>query len=561
MTEQAQTDPARCNGRVVLTWEKTGRGRPVVKALCDGEVVLLERLDLADPKQRAKFARRLHQKAKIAPAQTERELVRFASEWIDSHNSDAETDARQAPDAPELDAREIVRPERFILPELSGLSVPAMVPAGDQVIGQWWCYLRWRDGRRERRVLKSTIEGPDGRRLWVYPKPADATPNMRPGWSAEARRRWLEGEPAPSAAEVFRQVCERVAWFVDLPASNAAGIGATVGLWALLSYVYHAWPAVPYLYVGGTLGSGKSRLFEVLSRLVFRPFGSSSLSPAAMFRTLHAGGGVLLLDEAERLRDTRDPGMGELLAMLLAGYKAGGTAARLEPVGEKGFHTVLFQVFGPKALACIAGLPPALVSRCIPIAMIRAAPDSPKPRRRIDAHPERWQSIRDALHALALEHGPTWLELAARADVCPAGLSGRDYELWQPLLALAAFVEQEGADGLLRLVQEHALEVIEGARDEQIPERDQTLLKALADAVRSGERPTPGELLERAKTSEPDGFGRWTPRAVSEYLKRYGLTTCKTDGRKRYSRVSLADLERVQISYGVDLGIDADTTP
>ena len=102
------------------------------------------------------------------------------------------------------------------------------------------------------------------------------------------------------------------------------------------------------------------------------------------------------MDEAERLRNTQDPATAEILSMLLAGYKKGGTATRLEPVGDSGFKTVSFDVFGPKALACIAGLPPALASRAIPVTMFRSPPGSEKPRRRIDADPEGWQRLRDA---------------------------------------------------------------------------------------------------------------------------------------------------------------------
>src|SRR6516164_10108058 len=131
--------------------------------------------------------------------------------------------------------------------------------------------------------------------------------------------------------------------------------------------------------------------------------------------------------------------------MLLAGYKRGGQATRLEPVGDT-FRPVAFDVYGPKALACIAGLPPALASRCIPVVMFRAEKGSLKPKRRIDADPEGWRRLRDDLYALALEHGADWLGLAQRADVCPSGLDGRSYELWQPLLALAAWFEGHGAE-------------------------------------------------------------------------------------------------------------------
>ena len=65
--------------------------------------------------------------------------------------------------------------------------------------------------------------------------------------------------------------------------------------------------------------------------------------------------------------------------------------------------------------------------------MFRAAPGSDKPRRRIDADAKTWVQLRDDLHALAMGYGLTWIKLAGKTDVCPA-MSGRDFELWQPLL-------------------------------------------------------------------------------------------------------------------------------
>jgi hypothetical protein len=311
---------------------------------------------------------------------------------------------------------------------------------------------------------------------------------------------------------------------------------------------------VPYLNIGGPLGSGKSRLFEILGRLVFRPLASSNMTAAALFRTLHAQGGTLLLDEAERLRQTQAPDVADLLSMLLAGYKRGGQASRLEAIGDTGrFKMVSFDVFGPKALACIAGLPPALASRCIVVTMFRAAPRSEKPRRRIDVDPSGWQRLRDDLHALAMEHGSSWLDLARRTDVCPA-MGGRDFELWQPLLALASWMESHGARGLLSLLKSHALATIERGRDESVPDADETLLRILADAVRAGDRLTPHEILARALDSEPVIFKNWQPRTVTARLKSYGIPTARKIGsRREYRDVTPDVLRRIQASYGIDL--------
>jgi hypothetical protein len=188
--------------------------------------------------------------------------------------------------------------------------------------------------------------------------------------------------------------------------------------------------------------------------------------------------------------------------------------------------------------------------------MFRAAPNSEKPRRRVAAY--RWQPLRDQLHVLSLEHGSEWLALVDRTDVCPT-MSGRNYELWQPLLALAAWFEQRGVIGLLKLVQDYAQSSIDAGRDEKTPFEDEILLRLLADALRQGERPRASDVLTQAKVREPDGFERWTARGVSARLKRYGLATRKSDGDKVYGPESLEVLRRVETSYGMDLGLSEQT--
>jgi hypothetical protein len=389
--------------------------------------------------------------------------------------------------------------------------------------------------------------------------------NTTARWSASSRRAWLDGPTALDPAALFKRICERIAYFIELPQDTAAGTTATIALWVILTYIYQAWDAIPYLYVGGPAHSGKTTLFVILIRLAYRPLASSSLTGPALFRTLHDRGGTLLLDEAERLRQPT-PDQQELVSMLLAGYKRGGQATRLEPVGDS-FRPVSFDVYGPKALACIAGLPPALASRCITIRMFRAGPGSPKPKRRIDSDSAVWQLLRDDLHVLALEHGLVWLELSRRTAVCPEGINGRSFELWQPLLALASWIESHGATGLLKLVQQYALDSIHASKDEEVPEADETLLEILTEKVRKGWFPAPGEILTEAQERDPATFGkpdgkgpRWQPNAVRRRLISYGIPPPrKSNGERRFRDVTLEMLRRVQRHYGIDLGFSEPT--
>jgi len=324
-----------------------------------------------------------------------------------------------------------------------------------------------------------------------------------------------------------------------------------LALWVILTYGYSAWPAIPYLHLGGPASSGKSRVFEVLRRLVFRPLVSSNMTAASMFRTLHERGGTLLYDEAERLKEST-PDVSEIRSMLLAGYKRGGQAIRLEPVGRT-FRTVEFEVYGPKAMACIKGLPVALATRCIPVMMFRAGQGSPKPRRRIDDHLPRWEKLRADLHAMALDCGGQWLALSERADVCPT-MNGRQYELWQPLLALAAWIESCGAEGLLGLMQEYALASAESVQEEQTPDCDEVLLRALAGLIRDGASPTAKDVLARARDDEARTFDGWSAKGAANALRRYGIRTRKSQGRRHYGNVDLDALRQIQTIYGLELG-------
>lgn len=539
------------NAKEVLqfTYKPVGdNGRVSLTVKLGDDVLALDKLDVVSESARARFAKGLCRgRPGIDRAEVERQLLDIAREVQERKQAPA-----QPATATELDVSRIVRPERFITPEVSGLTVAIPTLCDDRPTGRWMLYLRWADGRREAIELPDSLALPDGAKLWIYPTPGEPSVGEVPAWAEADRKAWLAGAETSDPAEVFQRLCKCIAYFIDFPADRAPGTAATLALWAMLTYAYPAWPAIPYLYLGGPMGSGKTRVFEVLSRLVFRPLQSSNMTGAALFRTLHSKGGTLLYDEAERLKQST-PEVGEVNSMLLAGYKRGGRATRLEPVGDT-FRTVEFCVFGPKGLACIRGLPESLSSRCISVMMFRAGKDSLKPRRHIDGHAERWQALRADLHAMALEYGTDFLDLATRGHVCPA-MSGRQYELWQPLLALASWLEDHGAKGLLALMQNFATASNESAEDEQTPDRDEVLLRALAELVRAGQSPIAKDVLDRAEQGEPRTFTNWSAKGAANALRRYGIETRKTHGRRSYGHVALDDLRRVQTTYNMDLGL------
>jgi hypothetical protein len=450
----------------------------------------------------------------------------------------------------ELDISRIVRPHLFHVPEASGLLIPVAQSRGNErPEGKWLLCIQWADGRRECVDLEDYLDPGDGERIWFSVKPPAPLLNTVARWSQAGRAKWMSGF-RPDLKELFQRIFDQFLDFLEFPKDDMIGIVSTLSLWTMLTYTYPVWPAVPYLSIGGPLGSGKSRVFDVLVQLVFNPLPSSNLTAACLFRTLHAQAGTLLLDEAEKLRD-RTPDVGELLSILLAGYKHGGQATRLERVGDD-FKTSSFDVYGPKAIAGISNLPPALASRCIPILMFRAAKDSLVPKRRIDPTGPAWTELRDDLHCMALAYGASVLAMADWQPDC-ADLNGRNLELWQPILAMATLIEDAGMDGLVETVEKHAIKSIESTHEEIVPEVDEILLRLLREMSQDKSwGVTANEVLQAAIGEESSLFQRHTARGVAAVFNRYGIKSRRSGG-KRYFSATENQWKVIEQSYGLDL--------
>lgn len=218
----------------------------------DGKPLHIDTLNLSSAPARAKFLDALAQNF----------------DGIDRDDLDAELMALAAsnpPDAPaqaaelqEADVRRVVRPELFHTASVSGLTVPVVLDAGGKLVPRWRTYLRWANGRRDVTDVPDRLELPDGAALYVAPDPRESDATNLPAWSASARRDWLAGDAGPEPAQVFANVSERFSHYPDLPTEAAPGTTATLALWTMLSYCYPVWDAVPYLFIGGPMGTARS---------------------------------------------------------------------------------------------------------------------------------------------------------------------------------------------------------------------------------------------------------------------------------------------------------------
>jgi hypothetical protein len=451
----------------------------------------------------------------------------------------------------EVDGGQVVRPERFILPEVTGMAIPLRVRRKGELVFDWRLMLRWRDGLQEQVPLRDCLRV-DDREVFLRPSPGAPQAAFFDKWTRESREAWLRGDATMPPDEVCRRLIVAFAKHLDLPADTAGGTVAVLACWTVLTYIHPVFDSVPYLGIAGTLGSGKTRVLDLLEQVVFRPFATSSLSNSVLFRHLNTFGGTMLIDEGEQF-GSRSPAVNEIFNSLLAGYKRGKTVSRSTPTADGDYEPHQFCVAGPKAIACIGEMIPALVSRAVPIPMIRALPTSQKIRLRIDESKAEWAALRDGLHAMSMNFGAEWLELPEKKDVCPE-MHGRNYELWQPLLAIADWLDRHGATGLREDLRNHAIRTIEAGREVATPAEDEVVLRAIARLVEGQRGATAKEILERATGDEPSLFKNWSAKRVANCLRRYGLGSRKTRGSHVFEP-SRGELLRVQSAHQIDLGI------
>ncbi len=286
-------------------------------------------------------------------------------------------------------------------------------------------------------------------------------------WRYSDIQKFLNGETTPPG-EVFDHVHRLFTTHVDFGSSVESQV---LTLWTIGTYFYTLFPAYPYVALNGPKNSGKSTVLRVLQPIAFNMISTSDPTGPAMFRLIHNASCTVGIDEAERYHNPRDPGMQQIRQLLNSGYKQGMPAIRL--IGED-MKPQAFDVYSPKILAAIAGLEDILASRCITVPMRRADRQMPLLRPDFDG-----AEIRHRLYSLALtSFQAVYRNYFERPELHT--LHNRSGELWSPLVALAAFFEEEGGlSGLLHGISEAASWDEELSEGKALSDREEAVLQAL----------------------------------------------------------------------------------
>lgn len=323
--------------------------------------------------------------------------------------------------------------------------------------------------------------------------------------------RHFTGEPGLGMGKTglcaaLEEVSEFIRWYVFLTSDQLVAIT----LWVAHCHAFEWAEATPYLNIHSPeKRSGKSRLLEVLSLLVPRPWPTGRVTPAVLLRKVDAEVPTLLLDESDAAFRSDRQYSEALRAILDFGWRRGGQATICVKRGGD-WVPRNFSSFCPKAIAGIGRLPDTIADRAIPIEMKRKTAGEHVARFRYREAERVATRLRGNLASASQGCGP---QLATARPETPQQLDDRSAEIWEPLVAIA---EIAGGDWP---TQAHKAAVVLCA--ERAEDDDSCGVKLLRDiraifVKKVVDRLSSAELVEALVTRDESTWADWYGRPLDQ---------------------------------------------
>lgn len=327
--------------------------------------------------------------------------------------------------------------------------------------------------------------------------------------------------PVP-LGDILDEMTALLRTYIALPVPALATL---ISVWIANSYLFERFRYCGYLSLqSATPSCGKSRLLQLIAALSKdHPQVTVIPTPAVLFRNTKA---VLVMDEADKLRNADKETQGLVMAVLNAGYERGACVDRVER-GKEGFAVKSFPVYGPKVLAGLESLTDALADRCFLIRMKKTPARLPRLNlRKLEGTAQR---LRDGMAAWGLAHGE---DVTAAYEDLPDALSSltqfgdRFQDIAEPLITLASVADSERPNS--PAVLPRLLEGLKAASARREPSSREKELKAFLTLVHERMKGHDEVFLSTAELLESfrdrDGLERLeTGRALAGFLKHFDL--------------------------------------
>lgn len=293
--------------------------------------------------------------------------------------------------------------------------------------------------------------------------------------------------------KLFEKLCTVIDTFIDFNRS----IGTQTEMCELIAcFIFATWfveafNVVPFLWINGEKGSGKTQLLTVISMLSFLGQVMLSSGSFASLRDHADNGACLCFDEAENLSGPKaDPQKREIF---LAGNRRGSTVTLKKAGKDNKWENQYVNMFCPRIFSAIERPDSVLASRSIIIPMIRTLD-------RLKGNADIWESghwpfeqskLQDELWSAALEN----FSQVSSFDSKVKGISplvGRALEPWRAILAVGLLLDSKGVTGLADRMNKLSLDYQQQRNAVEIEDLNSLIIRAICkilkcEVVRLGE--------------------------------------------------------------------------
>ena len=205
----------------------------------------------------------------------------------------------------------------------------------------------------------------------------------------------------------------------------------------MMTYIYILFQVIPYLWINGEKGTGKSTIMKIMSKLCFNPMFCSNVNPANIFRQIDNDGSTIILDEFEKMYGEDKQ---EIIKILNQGFNIDGVVPRC--VGQSN-QIRKFRSFSPKIMGGISNIDDVLFERVIKYTTMKVNNISvPKFRESEDVKQEISKLV-DDLYIFGLIYAPQIKDIYDKSEVGFKGYTLREDDLWNPLLCISKVIDEE----------------------------------------------------------------------------------------------------------------------
>jgi len=329
--------------------------------------------------------------------------------------------------------------------------------------------------------------------------------------------------------------------------------------WIIGTFFSDVFKKFPTLFIIGPSGSGKTRLTSFIVYSSHRGFLLTDPTDTNLPRIIGALRPTLAIDDLDEIMRKKHEA---ILSILKHAYKSTVFIPRLEKTSKSNkFLLLLFNPFSPVVMNSIEPLVDTQhLSRVLVIQMKKL--DENEASRVISEDPDEWvlKPIRDKLYILRFKES---IRVYKTFKEIQTGLTGRNDEIWRPILTIAKLVDEE----VFQEVKDYAISTC-ASREELMYEEERLILYGIERIIKKAQEDLEGKrqisftaselreelfrivVEEEKEMSEKEFERHFNVRYIGKILERLGIRM-RREGKKREKirYLTLEEFEKLKRTF------------